>query len=63
MVQLLVRAMDPDAVLGLVGDPAVDEAGPAARAKPENVVSALRQSDIGVQRPSTSNRSSKDCSP
>lgn len=36
-----VRFMDPNAVLGLVGDPAVDEAGAMARAKLENVLASL----------------------
>lgn len=37
-----VRFMDPNAVLGIVGDPVVDEAGAMARAKLENVVASLR---------------------
>ncbi len=36
-----VRFMDPDAVLGIVADPVVDEAGAMAREKLERVVSAL----------------------
>lgn len=37
-----VRVMDPNAVLGLVGKPDVDEAGAMARAKLERVVAAIQ---------------------
>jgi len=37
-----VRVMDPKAVLSIVGNPAVDEAGAMARAKLERVVASLQ---------------------
>jgi len=37
-----VRVMDPEAVLSIVGNPVVDEAGAIARAKLERVVAALQ---------------------
>lgn len=37
-----VRVMDPNAVLGLVGKPDVDEAGAMARTKLEKVVAAIQ---------------------
>jgi uncharacterized protein (DUF302 family) len=37
-----VRVMDPEAVLSIVGNPVVDEAGATARAKLEKVVASLK---------------------
>ncbi len=39
--RIAVRVMDPDAVLGIVGNPVVDEAGRQAKEKLQRVVASL----------------------